>query len=184
MRDGDLQAREELCRAVCGRLEQLAQKMLRRFPRVRDWVQTDDVLQNSLMRLLKALKSLRPENTREFYGLAALHIRRELLDVARRYRGAKSGQSTFGPRPGDSGEFDDLPDPDFTEAQELERWCAFHEEVEQLPAEEREVVSLVFYHDWTQEEVAEVFGISERTVRRRWRTAMRTLHRHLASQED
>jgi RNA polymerase sigma factor (sigma-70 family) len=52
--------------------------------------------------------------------------------------------------------------------EELERWRCFHEEVEKLPVEEREVVGLRFYHGWTDAEIAELFGVAERTVRRRW----------------
>lgn len=59
---------------------------------------------------------------------------------------------------------------------ELERWCTFHEQVEQLPVEEREVVGLTVYHNWTQVEIAELFGVSERTIRRRWLEALRKLH--------
>jgi RNA polymerase sigma factor (sigma-70 family) len=43
--------------------------------------------------------------------------------------------------------------------------------MEQLPAEEREVVGLTFYHGWTQAQIAELFGVDERTIRRRWRAA-------------
>jgi DNA-directed RNA polymerase specialized sigma24 family protein len=38
---------------------------------------------------------------------------------------------------------------------------------------------LIFYHGWQQKDVAQLFGTTERTVRRRWREAMLTLHRHL-----
>ena len=50
--------------------------------------------------------------------------------------------------------------------------AAFHEGVACLPAEEREVVSLIFYHGWTQVEVADLFQINERTVRRPWESAL------------
>jgi DNA-directed RNA polymerase specialized sigma24 family protein len=29
----------------------------------------------------------------------------------------------------------------------------------------------VFYHGWTQVKIAELFGVDERTIRRRWATA-------------
>jgi DNA-directed RNA polymerase specialized sigma24 family protein len=51
--------------------------------------------------------------------------------------------------------------------------------VERLPAEEREVFGLLFYHGWTQPQAAEVFGVSERTVNRRWLEAQVTLGRLL-----
>ncbi len=66
---------------------------------------------------------------------------------------------------------------------DLERWSAFHEEVARLPVEEREVVSLVFYHGWTQGEVAELVGTTERTVRRHWKAAMLKLNHILGENE-
>src|SRR5262249_31686133 len=41
-----------------------------------------------------------------------------------------------------------LPEEDEARAFALERWAAFHEAVETLPAEQREVVGLTFYHGW------------------------------------
>lgn len=54
---------------------------------------------------------------------------------------------------------------------DLDLWCRFHEAVEQLPPEEREVMGLAFYHGWTQVQIAELFQVDERTVRRRWQAA-------------
>jgi DNA-directed RNA polymerase specialized sigma24 family protein len=68
---GDLSAREELLRSVGNRLERLARKMLGRFPTVRRWVETDDVLQSALVRLLRALEEVRPDSMRHFFALAA-----------------------------------------------------------------------------------------------------------------
>jgi RNA polymerase sigma-70 factor (ECF subfamily) len=83
IRAGDTAARDELLRSVVGRLEGLARKMLRGFPLVRRWNETDDVLQNALLRLLRALETVNPASTRAFFGLAAAQIRRELLDLRR-----------------------------------------------------------------------------------------------------
>jgi RNA polymerase sigma factor (sigma-70 family) len=56
--------------------------------------------------------------------------------------------------------------------------------VDRLPAEEREVVGLVFYHGWTQAQIAELFAVDERTVRRRWRRACGTLRDLLGDPPD
>src|SRR5438034_9462785 len=81
IRAGDESARDELLRASCGHLERLARKMLQQYPRVRRWEETGDVLQNALLRLFRALKTVRPDSARAFFGLAAEQIRRELLDL-------------------------------------------------------------------------------------------------------
>src|SRR5262245_4605216 len=88
MQAGDVQAQNELISKAQHRLEKLAGKMLQLFPQVRRWEAADDVLQNALLRLLRSLQQVRPANTREFFALAATHIRRELIDLARHYQGA------------------------------------------------------------------------------------------------
>ncbi len=87
MKGGDREARDELVRAFQDRLEHLAGKMLRKYPAVGRWVEAGDVHQGSILRLLRAVESVRPESTRAFFGLAAEQIRRELLDLARHFYG-------------------------------------------------------------------------------------------------
>jgi RNA polymerase sigma-70 factor (ECF subfamily) len=170
MRAGDLAAREELLRCLWGRLERMARKMLRRYPSVRHWAQTGDVLQNALLRLLRALEQVRPKSMREFFGLAAEQMRRELLDLARHFCGPLGLETRLArqhPGHDPSAAPDDYADPD-----ELERWCAFHDCVARLPVAEREVVGLIFYHGWSQADVAELLGVTVRTVQRRWGSAL------------
>ena len=87
LREGDEAARESLLEFSCERLMRLTRKMLRRFERVRRWEQTDDVLQSAMLRLHRTLAEVRPESPADFYRLAALNIRRELLDLAKHYFG-------------------------------------------------------------------------------------------------
>ena len=49
---------------------------------------------------------------------------------------------------------------------------------------EREVVGLVFYHGWTQAQVAELFQVDVRTVRRWWESALVKLHRELNNESS
>jgi RNA polymerase sigma-70 factor (ECF subfamily) len=184
IRAGDAAAREELLRATGRRLERLARKMLRRFPNVRRWADTGDVLQNALLRLLRALQDVQPDSTRSFFNLAAVQIRRELLDLLRHFYGpqgvgANHASLPTGPQGPDlrAGLVDEA-----AAAEDLERWAAFHEGVEGLPAEEREVVGLAFYHGWTQVQIAELLQVDARTVRRRWRAACLRLHKALAGE--
>jgi RNA polymerase sigma-70 factor (ECF subfamily) len=173
--EGDRQAEDELIRRVVGRLERLTRKMLQSFPHVNQWEQAGDVLQNALMRLLRTLAKLKPENTRAFFGLATEHLRRELLDLNRHYQGAyglgKNQSVRDFAAPDASGRGHYQPADSSPELEQLERWQAFHEAVERLPAEEREVFSLVFYHGWTQVQIAELLQVHERTVRRQWGSA-------------
>ncbi len=166
---GDRAAANDLLKMAIARLEKLARRMTRAFPNVRGVADTDDVLQNSLLRFLRTLQNLRPATTRDFFNLAAVHIRRELLDLARRTKNkrtvsieANDSSTPTAPEP---------VAPDDT-GPDAEHWVRFHEAVDQLPSEEREVVGLVFYHGWTQDQIAELFQVDVRAIRRRWKTAV------------
>jgi RNA polymerase sigma-70 factor (ECF subfamily) len=166
-RDGDATALDELLRRIGERLERLARKMLRSYPIVRDHEQTDDVLHNALLRLVRSLREVQPSSTTEFFGLAAEQVRRELLDLVRYHR-RRLGVNQ--PLPDGSSPLDPI-DPNAADPRDLDRWQALHEAVERLPAELREVFGLTFYHGWTQPEMAGLLGVSDRQVRRLWRQA-------------
>jgi len=185
LRAGDTSARDELLRATGDRLERLARKMLNRFPRVQRWAETGDVLQGALLRLLRSLEEVEPTNTRAFFGLAATQMRRELLDLARHYYGPRGLGTHHDTQYGPADEPTRPADPVIpAEEPDLEKWYQFHEGVERLPAEEREVVGLVHYHGWSTAQVAELFGVSERTVQRRWQRALVKLHGLLREDEE
>jgi len=156
LRAGDRAAQEELVQAVGGRMRRIAQRMLRDYPGVRAAADTSDVLQNTFVRLLAAPDKIRPESTRDFFQLAAFLTRQELIDLLRRC--ARRQTDALPPLAA-------LPAPS---SAQLDAWLHFHEAVGQLPADEREVVSLAFYHGWTQAQIAEVLGVDVRTVRRYW----------------
>jgi RNA polymerase sigma-70 factor (ECF subfamily) len=183
LRAGDRAGCDELLRAVGGRLERLARKMLGRFPDVHRWADTGDVLQNALLRLLRALGQVRPHSVTDFFGLAAEQMRRELLDLARHFhgpRGAGAHHASGGFDPAGAAPTIDAPAP--AADAELEKWAAFHEGVAALPAEEREVVGLIFYHGWAQQAVADLFQVNVRTVQRRWEAALLKLRGAMQAQ--
>lgn len=170
-RAGDRAALDALIRRTAQRLQRLAGKMLGTFPRVRDRYQTADVLQNSLIRLIRALQTVTPASVRDYYRLAAEEIRRELLDLARHCR-RRPSEPLGAVQPGAP---DDIG---------LARWAALQEAVERLPADEREVFGLTFYHGWTQAQIAELFQVSDRQVRRLWAQACVRLNREVGSVPD
>jgi RNA polymerase sigma-70 factor (ECF subfamily) len=173
---GDPAARNELVLAAQGRLEALARRMLRKFPSVGRWAETDDVFQGALIRLLRALETVDVADTRAFLNLAAAVIRRELIDLARHFHGPHglgANHASVAPCESSAPHFDPQAPPD--ESGELERWATLHAAVDALPVEQREVFGLRFYHRWEEVRIAELFGVDERTVRRRWRAACAAL---------
>jgi RNA polymerase sigma factor (sigma-70 family) len=178
MQAGDETARNELFRHMAGRLERLTRKMLHDFPGVRRWAGTDDVLQSALIRLLRTLRAVRPTTSRDFLGLAAEQIRRELIDLARHYYGPQGIGANHASRGDAEGSRDPVlaqPTP-ADEPATLAAWCEFHEQVRHLPPDEREVVDLLFYQELSQGEAAELLQVTVRTVQRRWHAALLKLH--------
>lgn len=159
-------ARAAVIEHTCERLRHMARRMLRTSPKVKRWTETDDLLQESLIRLHRSLAEVKPNSAKQFYGLAATQLRRQLIDLARSHYGPEGvganhltdGGELVNRRP--SGEPKTLDD-----------WTEFHEQVERLPAEEGEVVHLLWYDGLPQAEAAHVLGISLATLKRRWQSA-------------
>ena len=172
MNAGDSSAKNELLRYAYERLRNLARKMLRQdFPRLKNWEETDDVLQNAALRLDRALGVVPIASAAEFFRLAATAIRRELLDLARHYppgrEAAAGGASSWAASSGSSPSAADPSDSTY-EPSRLEAWTEFHKQVEALPEEEREVFDLLWYEGLEQSEAAAFLGVPRATVQRRW----------------
>jgi RNA polymerase sigma-70 factor (ECF subfamily) len=184
LKAGDEGARKQLLNCACERLTRLTRKMLKGFPRVKRWEQTDDVVQNAVMRLYKSLGKVKPSSAGDFFRLAAINIRRELLDLAKHYygpRGHGANYATLGKERPSQSEAPPGRDPQDSSAgpDRLAAWTEFHTQVEQLPDEERELFDLLWYQGLTQAEAAGFLQISERTVKRRWASARLRLHQAL-----
>jgi RNA polymerase sigma-70 factor (ECF subfamily) len=143
---------------------------------VKRWEETDDVFQNATIRLTRALSKVALDSSQHFWNLAAVQIRRELLDLAQHYRGSvgvgakhhTDGACRQADEPGDV--LHNMA-ADENEPASLEEWTRFHEQIEQLPADEREVFRLLWFDGLSQDQVTAVLGISLRTVKRRWQSA-------------
>jgi DNA-directed RNA polymerase specialized sigma24 family protein len=118
------------------RLTRLTRQMLRVFPGVHRWEETDDVLQNAALRLCRALEDVQPATTTAFFRLAAAQIRRELLDLARRDSGPRGLGARHARDAGARTEPPDGPNPEDTtrDPDRLAAWTDFHGAVEMLPA--------------------------------------------------
>jgi RNA polymerase sigma-70 factor (ECF subfamily) len=169
LRAGDPGARQDLLAAASDRLTRLTRKMFRSSPRLRAFEETADVFQNAVIRLCRALESMTPPTLLDFFRLAALQIRRELIDLARHHASAPAAPVENTPEMVDGS-----PGPDV-----LAQWREFHEQITCLPEDERAVFDLLFYQGLTQAEASELLGVSTRTVQTRWRNARLVLHQRL-----
>ena len=171
LRDGDGSARDRLIALAQGRFVALARAMLRRYPHVRRWEQTDDLLQAALVRLHRSLARVHPDDVRHFDNLAAAQIRRELIDLARRYHGPEGlGVHHHTDAAGPDGRLAQIAEPS-GRPESLEKWAAFHEAVERLPEEEQQIMDLLWYRGLTHALAAETLGVATKTVQRRWASA-------------
>jgi RNA polymerase sigma-70 factor (ECF subfamily) len=184
VRGGDELARRELLNVACERLRTLAHRMIRSFPRIQRWEDTNDVLQNAALRLCRTLQHEIPQDAEAFLRLAALNIRRELLDLVKHYYGPQGHGARHATNAGEaapSGHGIALREPaDLSlEPGRLAAWSEFHRQVDCLPDEEREVFDLLWYQGLSQAEAASMLKVSERTIKRRWQTARLRLHEAL-----
>ncbi len=176
LRGGDESARGALLDCAADRLVRLARKMLKGYPGVARWEQGDDVAQNALIRLDRALRAVAPATARDFFRLAAAQVRRELIDLARHYQGPRGLGAHHATRAGRGDSADGVATgaaaPETTyDPGRLAAWAEFHAAVAALNEADRELFDLLWYQGLTQAEAAEVLGVTERTVNSRWLAA-------------
>jgi len=176
---GDASSKDALLAHASNRLLRLTRAMFRGYPSLRRWEQTDDVFQNTMIRLHRALTEVKVESVRHFFNLAGVQIRRELVDLGRKHFGPEgigaNHHSDGHPVDQKGGVLEERAE----EPSDLEGWTEFHLRVENLPQGEREVFDLLYYEGLTQEEAARVLDISSRTLKRRWQSAKVRLHEEL-----
>ena len=141
---GDLTARDRIIELCSDRLRTLAHRMLAGFPSVRRWEDTDDVFQNAAMRFHRSLGQMKFEEPRFVMVMAATHLHRELIDLARHHSGPTAYAANHGTNaiPGRGAHGDEhwfidqanAPEPD------LARWTLFHESIEGLPITARSFI--------------------------------------------
>ncbi len=174
---------DQLWPLIADRLVVLTRRMLRHYPRLQRWEQTDDVFQTAAMRLNRAIRDVRPDSSARFWGLAIAQVRRTLIDLARHH---------FGPH-GQARKLQDGYETEFAnevhsssgqcenEPVTLEDWTEFHEAVDHLPSSERDVFQLIWYAELSQQQVADTLNVSVPTVQRRVYRARLLLHDFLSN---
>lgn len=169
-------ARDDLIALAAERMRALARRMLARSARVRRWEETDDVVQGALLRLHRALAAVAPSDAQHFLRLAALQVRRELIDLSRRHGHAGSMAANHDTNAGadtSARHHVDIAADNGTGTEKLAEWTRFHELVESLPDDQRELFEMVWYLGLSQDDIAAALDCSPRTVRRRWEETKR-----------
>ena len=133
-------------------------------------LQPDELLDAVVERLLKAMRSVRPQTVRQFFTLVNQHLRWELNDLARRLDEQPAVvelQESMAPAQASS---DSVMTPDGR---------LMLEAIDRLPEDDREVFDLVRIQGLTQAEAAEVLSVSPKTVQRRLNHSLLLLAKEL-----
>ena len=177
LRQGDDSAREELIEYSGERLRLLARKMLH-GDQVHRWAETDDLWNDALLRLHRALAKVKPESPKHFFNLATLQVRRELTDLAKKYFGPEGigeHHHTDKVSPGSDGQpMHDVEQATHNPAK-LVDWTLFHEKVGTLPEREQKVFTYRWYGDLKFVQIALLLGIDRKEVSDLWGSACKEL---------
>lgn len=171
MKLGDPIAAEELLPLVYHELRKLAaMRIAQEAPG--QTLQPTALVHEAWLRLVggDAPESLQFDGRGHFFAAAAEAMRRILIDNARRRRARRHGGGQLRV---------DIDEIDVASAAKEDELLAVDEALEKLAVEDKEMAELVklrFFAGFTNKETAEMLGVSEPTVERRWAFARAWLY--------
>jgi RNA polymerase sigma-70 factor (ECF subfamily) len=133
-------------------------------------LQPEEWLDAVVERLLKAMRSVRPQTVRQFFALVNQHMRWELNDLARRLDQQPALVELDEQR---------VPAAPSSSSVLTPNGCRMLQAIDHLPEDEREVFELLRIQGLTQCEAAEVLRVSTKTVQRRLNGALVVLAKEL-----
>ncbi len=158
---GDLEARDELFAAAYGELRKLARSRLRDGGR-NTFLDTTALVHESYLRFLKT-GQLRLDDRRAFFGYASKVMRSVIVDSVRERQAERRGgdrvEMTL-----DTQAAAELPGGEAEVLHVHEALLALEEAEPRLA----KVVEMRYFGGYTEIEIAEALGVTERTVRRDW----------------
>ena len=175
-RHGDAAADEELLPLVYADLRRVAERLLRREQPGHTLQPTDLVHEGYLK--LSGGEAWDAHSRRHYIAIAARAMRQVLIDHARRRNAVKRGAGNESVR---------ITNADAGIEVDLAELIALDDALERLgklnPRLPR-VVELRFFTGLSEDEIAEVMGVTSRTVQRDWATARAWLYKELATAKE
>jgi RNA polymerase sigma factor (TIGR02999 family) len=173
LRDGRAGAMDRLFPLVYEELRRVAHRALR-GERTGHTLGTTGLVHEAYLRLVDQTR-LEYRDRAHFYGIAARAMRHILVDYARRHRAAKRGgaQAVI-----------PLDEAMLGVEDRAEALLALDEALSRLEAVDArlgQIVQCRYFGGFTEEETAEVVGVTARTVRRDWLKAKGWLHHQLTA---
>jgi len=170
LRDGNRDAEARLYELLYADLRGLAHAQLRR-ERPGHTLGTTGLVHETYLRLVDQTR-VEWRDRAHFFGAAAMAMRRILVDYARRNQTARRGGKAQHV----------VLDDDAPAAARGDELLALDEALDRLAALDRRLSEVVVYRYFgglTEEETAEVLGVTARTVQRDWAKARGWLHQEL-----
>jgi RNA polymerase sigma factor (TIGR02999 family) len=169
--EGDRGALDQIYASLYPELKRVARARLRQQGRGDD-MGTTTLLHESFIRLVNAAE-LRLVDRRHFFAYAARTMRNIIIDSAREHlaerRGGGAAHETLG---GDAA----LQVAAAGTSEELIRVSEALLELEAVDPELAELVDMRYFGGYSEAEIAELQGVTDRTVRRRWDKARAWLY--------
>jgi RNA polymerase sigma factor (TIGR02999 family) len=170
--DGDSSALEKLIPLVLHDLREIAGRLFRRECEAHTLQPT--ALVNEVYLRLKDQRKIHWQNSEQFFGVAAMMMRRILVDYAKGRHAAKRGSGAIKLSLDEALGVAEMPDNfDLVELDEALTRLA------KLDPRQAQIVEMRFIMGLSHEEIAEVLGISVTTVKREWSTARAWLYKEL-----
>ena len=173
IRKGNRVAQERLIPLVYGELHRLAAGYMRK-ERPDHTLQPTALVNEAYIKLIPQRVSW--QNRSHFLGIAAQQMRRILVDHARKQMAAKRGGA---------GRNLQLREPFVMARERPGELLAVHEALDRLSQDYRQasrVVELRFFGGHTEQETAQMLGVSVETVKRLWKFAKAWLNRALRAE--
>ncbi len=169
--EGDQSALDRLVPLVYAELRRVAHRRMR-AEHQGDVLQTTALIHEAYLRLIDA-RRVRWENRAHFFAVSAKLMRQILVDVVRTQGARKRGGGVA------HIAFDEAALPAPERGGTLVALDAALDALAQVDARMSQVVELRYFGGLSETEVAEVLGVSEKTVMRDWRMAKLWLGREL-----
>jgi len=172
---GDRNAPERLMPLVYDEMRRLARAFLAR-ERGAHTFQPTALVNEAYLRLVDQTR-VNWQNRAHFYGIASSMMRRVLVDHARAHAADKRGGAAI------HLSLDDVQVPIEQRAADFVALDEALERLSQFDERKCRVVEMRFFGGLSDEEIAEVLGVTTRTVLRDWKTARLWLYRELSTDQ-
>jgi RNA polymerase sigma-70 factor (ECF subfamily) len=168
LRSGEKGAEAELIQLVYGELHRIAVGKLRR-ERPGHTLQPTALVNETYLKMM-GKGAVNWENRAHFFGAAACAMRRILVDHARGVKAQRRGGGQ------DAVELTDVLAISEAGIEEILVVDQVLDRLNQISERQKSIVEMRFFAGFTEEEIAEILQLSDRTVKREWATARAWLH--------